>query len=284
MPLVSLTSVLQQTRSLKYAVASFNVVTLEMVAGVLSGAEAKHSPLIIGLAARHFGLVEPWLLAAAIQKGAERAVGPVVFHLDHAESMEAVRLGVELGCTSVMIDGSRLSLEENVELTERVVAYAHSKNVSVEAELGAVGGKEGEVAGGRSSNLYTDPQEAREFVRRTNVDALAVGIGTVHGLYRSAPNLQFDLLAAIAAEVDTPLVLHGGTGLSEHDFSRMIDLGISKINVFTELAVSCSERLRANLAKHPAPASIADIVQGIPQDVSSIAGKLMTTFGSTGRV
>jgi ketose-bisphosphate aldolase len=281
MPLVSLRDVLVDAQMHRYAVPSFNVVTLEMVDAVLRAAERMRSPLIIGLAARHIGAVDPWLIAGAIRAGAARASVPVVFHLDHAESIEAVKLGLDIGCTSVMIDGSKLPFEQNVALTKEITGLAHGRKVCVEAELGAVGGVEGEVQGGEASNLYTDPLQAKAFAVRTEIDALAVAVGTVHGLYRSAPKLRFDLLSEITAATDVPLVLHGGSGLSAEDFSRLIEGGISKINVFTELALRGAERLRENLRDRPAPISIFDVVNGVAEDLSSVAADLMLTFRSS---
>jgi ketose-bisphosphate aldolase len=283
MPLVQLRDVLHNAQKHHYAVPSFNVVTLEMIDAVLRAAERQQSPLIIGLAARHIGVVDPWLIAGAVRAGAARATVPVVFHLDHAESAKAIKLGIEIGCTSVMIDGSKLPWQENVALTKEVTAMAHAHDVSVEAELGAVGGVEGEVQGGEASNLYTDPAQASDFEQQTGIDALAVAIGTVHGLYRSAPNLRFDLLAKIAASARAPLVLHGGSGLSTQDFSRLIELGIRKINVFTELALRNAEKFRENLHSRPAPVGIAEIVGGVSEDLSVIASDLMVTFKSAHR-
>ena len=283
MPIVSLREVLSDAQKERYAVPSFNVVTLEMIDGVFRAAEEFRSPVIIGLAARHIGQVDPWLIAGAVQKRAARSNVPVVFHLDHAESLESVRLGVEIGCNSLMIDGSKLSIEENTLLTRNAVAFAHSKGVDVEAELGAVGGTEGEIEGGECAKDYTDPDQAQQFAQETQIDALAVAIGTVHGLYRSAPNLQFDILKTIAEKTDAPLVLHGGTGLSQADFVRLIELGITKINIFTELAVRCAERLRENLSRREAPASVVDAVMGVPQSLALVAADLMQTFRSCGR-
>jgi fructose-bisphosphate aldolase, class II len=283
MPLVQLRDVLSDAQKRRYAVPSFNVVTLEMIDAVLRAAEEQRSPLIIGLAARHIGVVDPWLVAGAVRAGATKATVPVVLHLDHAESVEVIKLGIEIGCTSVMIDGSKLPWHENVALTKEVTAIARARNVSVEAELGAVGGVEGEVQGGEALNLYTDPMQAREFEQQTGIDALAVAIGTVHGLYHSAPTLRFDLLTNIAASTQTPLVLHGGSGLSVEDFSRLIALGIRKINVFTEVALRNAEKLRENLHLRPAPVGIAEIIGGLAEDLSLIASDLMVTFKSAHR-
>jgi fructose-bisphosphate aldolase, class II len=283
MPLVRLRDVLRDAQKHHYAVPSFNVVTLEMIDAVLRAAERQQSPLIIGLAARHIGVVDPWLIAGAVCAGAAKAMVPVVFHLDHAESVKAIKLGIEIGCTSVMIDGSKLPWQENVALTKEVAAIAHAHNVSVEAELGAVGGVEGEVQGGEALNFYTDPEQARDFEQQTGTDALAVAIGTVHGLYRSAPNLRFDLLTQIAASTRVPLVLHGGSGISAQDFSRLIGLGIRKINVFTELALRNAEKLRENLQLRPAPVGVAEIIGGLAEDLSVIASDLMVIFKSAHR-
>jgi ketose-bisphosphate aldolase len=284
MPLVSLPDVLTDAQKHRYAVPSFNVVTLEMIDGVLRAAETARSPLIIGFAARHTGTVDPWLIAGAVRMGALRASVPVVFHLDHAESLETIKLGLELGCTSVMIDGSHLPFEENMVLTSEVVRCAHAKGVSVEAELGAVGGVEGEIEGGQFSGQWTDPAQAEEFASKTGIDALAIAIGTVHGLYRGVPNLRFDLLSSIARRTNVPLVLHGGSGLSREHFSRLIADGITKINIFTELALENAEKLRSNLSARRAPVNIADVVEGISEDLSDVAGGLMHSFRSTSRV
>jgi ketose-bisphosphate aldolase len=283
MSMVSLKEVLRDAQKLHYAVPSFNVVTLEMIEGVFRAAENLSSPVIIGLAARHVGQVDPWLIAGAVEKRATRSIVPIVFHFDHAESIESVRLGVDIGCNSVMIDGSKLSLDKNFELTKAVVTFAKSKDVAVEAELGAVGGVEGEIEGGESQQDYTDPGEASKFANETGIDALAVAIGTVHGLYRSAPNLQFEILKAIEQRTDVPLVQHGGSGLSQNEFARLIDLGITKINVFTELAIRCGDRLRINIIARQPPMSIVDILAGASGDIEKVASDFITTFRSAGR-
>jgi fructose-bisphosphate aldolase class II len=254
-----------------------------MVDAVLRAAQTHRSPVIVGLAERHFEKVNPWLIAGAVVKGAERVDVPLAFHLDHANSLESVKLGIELGCTSVMIDGSHLAFEENVQLTSDVAVYSHSKNVSVEAELGAVGGVEGDITGGEDPGLYTDPEAAEVFVRRTGVDALAVAIGTVHGMYRSKPRLRFDLVKQIARKTNACLVLHGGSGLSTSDFQRLIAAGITKINVFTEMSLQSAERIRQNLSSRTGPVGITEILNGVTEQLSQVAGELIKTFGSARR-
>jgi len=283
MPITSLTDILRDAQRLRYAVPSFNVVSLEMIDGVFRAAEELRSPVIIGLAARHFGQVDPWLIAGAVEKRATKSRVPIVFHLDHAESLESVRLGADIGCNSIMIDGSKLPFKANAKLSKEVFEFASPKNIAVEAELGAVGGVEGEIQGGESLADYTDPDQAERFVQETGIDALAVAIGTVHGLYRKAPNLQFEVLKAIARKTHVPLVLHGGTGLSREDFARVIELGIVKINVFTELAISCADLLEKNMVGRGRPISAVDVISGVASGLATVAGEFIKTFGSADR-
>jgi fructose-bisphosphate aldolase, class II len=283
MPIAPLTELLLDAQKRHYAVPSFNVPTLEMIDGVFRAAEELRSPVIIGLAARHIGHVDPWLIAGAVLKRAAQSKVPIVFHLDHAESLETVRVGVNIGCNSVMIDGSKLPFDANSRLTKEVTGFARPFGVTVEAELGAIGGIEGEIEGGQALRDYTDPDQAKKFVEETNVDALAVAIGTVHGFYKGMPNLQFELLKCIAEKTDVPLVLHGGTGLSPPDFTRLIESGIVKINVFTELATRCAERLGKNIAGRVQPISIVDVTAGVAADQAMVAGGFMTIFRSAGR-
>jgi ketose-bisphosphate aldolase len=192
-------------------------------------------------------------------------------------------LGIEVGCTSIMIDGSNLSFEDNIELTHKITTFAHSKKVSVEAELGAIGGIEGEIAGGEDTGLYTDPEMAGVFVRRTGVDALAVAIGTVHGLYRSAPRLKFNLVEEIAKKTDACLVLHGGSGLANLDIQRLIASGITKINVFTEMSIRSVERIQHNLSQHKMPIGITEVLDGVTKDLCAVTSELISICGSAGR-
>ncbi|MBZ5513851.1 MAG: class II fructose-bisphosphate aldolase [Acidobacteriia bacterium] len=283
MPLVNLTAVLPNAQRLGYAVPSFNVCTLEMIAGVLQAAEMVRSPVIIALAERHFRQINPWHISAAIREGAHRAKIPVVLHLDHAASLEGVKLGIELGCTSVMIDGSRLPFGENVAVTRKAVEIARAHEVSVEGELGSIGGSEGEVQGGKEPKLYTNPDEAAQFALETGVDALAVAIGTVHGLYRTAPQLQFELLEQIRRSTEAFLVLHGGTSLPDSDFARLIERGITKINIFTELSLRSAERIRKNLERSEGAIGITESLEGVTMEIAEAARRFFQVFRGVGR-
>ena len=212
----------------------FDVHHSDMAEAVLEAAEERKAPVILALAEVH--AVQPGQLTAVgsmLVRAAERAGVPVAVHLDHAVSVETAVRAMELGFSSVMYDGSALSLEENLENTAKTVRLAGAFGASVEAELGHVGGEEGN-SDGSGGSVYTKPEDAAYFAEMTGADALAVSIGTVHGRYREKPNLNIPLLEEIHRRVSIPLVLHGGSGLSDQDFKDCIAGGISKINIYTE--------------------------------------------------
>ena len=163
-------------------------------------------------------------------------------HFDHGASFEACALAVKRGCTSIMIDGSALPFEENVALTKKVVEMAHACNVEVEGEIGSVGRNES-LEGENAVSLYTEPEDAVEFARLTGVDALAVSIGTVHGVYKKAPKMDFERLAKIRSMIEIPLVMHGGSGLSVEDFHAAVSNGMNKINAFTNLSIAVADKI-----------------------------------------
>lgn len=243
MPLVTLNEIMNPAKSNRYAVGMFNVLNLEMIRGVVAAAEVANSPAILAVAEVHlpFGSMEE--LAPAVIRAAEAATVPIAFHFDHGMSPDRIKRALEVGFTSVMYDGSSLPYEENVENTRKTVELAAKYGASVEAELGHVGGAEG---GGDHENFsqLTDPAQARDFVERTGIDALAVSIGTVHGVYRRLPQLDLERLRTIRDSVDVPLVLHGGSGLSDDDFRGCIAGGIHKINVCTDLFLAAVRAMR----------------------------------------
>lgn len=176
---------------------------------------------------------------------------PLAIHLDHHETFDDIAQKVQAGVRSAMIDGSHLPFADNVALVKRVTDYCHRYDVSVEAELGRLGGQEDDLVVDSKDTLYTHPQQAREFVALTGIDSLAVAIGTAHGLYTATPKLDFERLEEIRSHVDVPLVLHGASGLSTADIRRAIGLGICKVNVATELKIAFSDALKSYLAEHP---------------------------------
>lgn len=236
MAIRTLKEVLQDPHQNKYGIGMFDVFNLEMTKAVIRAAEKENTPVIMALAEVHAPTKEKFEEIANIMVfAAKRATVPVVLHLDHGCSMEIIETALACGFSSVMYDGSILPYEENVKNTQKVVAMAKQYGVSVEAELGHVGGNEGEDGVVDDDIIYTEPDIAQDFVEKTKVDALAVSIGTAHGLYRKTPKLRFDILKQIRETVDVPLVLHGGSGLSEEDFIGCIENGISKVNIYTEI-------------------------------------------------
>jgi len=251
MALVTLEEILRSTRKEKYAVGSFNAANHSMAEAILSVSEELGLPVILGLAEVQFRYVDLERFVPYLRQRIEGMATPVALHLDHGLSLETVYRGLDLGFSSVMIDASSFPYEENVALTRQVVRRARSYGASVEAELGQVGGGEGNLEQGTEADAagYTDPSQARDFVENTGIDALAVSIGTVHGPFKGKPRLDLERLAEIRSLVEVPLVLHGGSGLSEDDFRRAVACGISKINVFTETSLGAAGALRELLAK-----------------------------------
>jgi len=252
MSLVTLEEVLKNTIKEKYAVGAFNIANHTLTEGVLSAAEKRGLPIILNLAEAHLEIIYldnfiPYLLDRI-----ERSPVPVVLHLDQGVSYHRIIEAIEKGSSSVMFDGSSLPIEENITRTKEIVEIAHAQGVSVEAELGRVGGlKEGTNYGQVKENIFTDPDIAIEFVKQTQIDALAVSIGTVHGVYRGAPCLNYELLKKLRKQIKIPLVLHGGSGLSEADFKRLVTCGINKINFFTGMSLAAVEALKKELVKNP---------------------------------
>ena len=235
--LVTLKEILEIAKKEKIAVGSFNTPNTTSLRAVIDAAEQTNTPVIVMHAQVHeeMGLCKMEEIAPIMIMYAKRASVPVCVHLDHGTDIEYVKKGIELGFTSVMYDGSDLSFEENIENTKTVVALAKKYNVSVEAEVGSMGSREGVGAG---QSVYTEPEMAKSFVTGTGIDALACAFGTAHGVYLKEPRLDFERLGKIKSLVDIPLVMHGGSGVSEQDYKKVISLGITKINYYTYMAVA----------------------------------------------
>jgi len=245
MPLVSMTEMLNKAKSEGYAVGQFNVNNLEYAQGILQAAEAEKSPVILGVsegAGRYMsGFKTVVKMVEGLMEDLKITV-PVAIHLDHGSSFEKCKEAIDAGFTSVMIDASHHPFEENIETTSKVVEYAHSKGVSVEAELGVVGGQEDDVVA--DGVIYADPKECEELVKRTGIDCLAPALGSVHGPYKGEPNLGFKEMEEVRDATGVPLVLHGGTGIPTKDIQKSISLGTAKINVNTENQIASTKRIR----------------------------------------
>lgn len=227
-----------------YAVGQFNINNLEWTQAILQAAQEENSPVILGVsegAAKYMG---SFVTVVHIVKGlieSYKITVPVAIHLDHGSSFAKCKEAIDAGFTSVMIDASHHSYDENVSITKEVVEYAHARNVSVEAELGTVGGEEDGVIGGI---MYANPTECKNLVEATGIDCLAPALGSVHGPYKGEPNLGFAEMEEISKLTDLPLVLHGGTGIPTKDIQRSISLGTAKINVNTENQIAATKVIR----------------------------------------
>ena len=251
MPLVRCKELLLDAQKNHYAIGAFNVENMEMIQAVITAAETENAPVILQTTPSTLKYADTSLFSAMAKAVAENTFGPVAIHLDHGNSLELCEKAAKDGYTSVMIDGSKLPLEENIKLTKTVVEMAktYSACPSVEAELGMLGGKEDDVDVKDGEDSCTDPKEAIQFVEKTGIDSLAVSIGTAHGFYKGTPKLEFKRLAEIRNNVSVPLVLHGSSGIPDEDIVKAISLGICKVNFATELRVAYSDAVKACLQK-----------------------------------
>jgi len=283
MPLVHMGDMLRHAYDNRYAVGAFDVVSQDFISGVIAAAEDKQAPVIISLAESHFEYFDFELLMAAVVAAAERTSVPVAIHLDHGESLESAVRAINLGCTGIMVDASSLPLEDNIARTRAVVDMAHACGIPVEGELGYVPGVEGEDAERHPGEVeYTSVDAARRYLDETGVDFLAVSIGTVHGRMRGEPKLDIERLAEINASLGLPLVIHGGTGLSNDQFSSLIANGVTKINYYTALADAAGQRIYGN-AHTAGSSSYTTLLRGVSAAVQQEAARCIDIWGSSGR-
>lgn len=232
-----------------FAVPAFNISDYAMLNGIIEISEEKESPVIIAIHPDELSHIGEDVMPAIIQR-AHRASVPVTIHWDHGGTYEQILTAIQCGFTSVMIDGSMLPFEENVAITRKVVDAAHAVGLSVEGELGTIGKMDDEAEDGASQIIYTDPDQAVEFVERTGVDSLAIAIGTSHGIYPSTmkPELKLDLLTQIKDKVRVPLVLHGGSNNPDDEIGQSVKLGVNKINISSDIKVAYHQKMREVLA------------------------------------
>ena len=278
--LVTLREILKDTREKHYAVGLFNCVTLEMTRGILMAAEEARSPVIIGPAQIHLPPASLEDYCDMMLGMARRAKVPVALHFDHGFDPELVQKAIRLGFSSVMYDCSMLPMEENIRRTRDMVKTAHAAGVSLEAEIGHVGSNDRSVGAQIADSVYTDPEDARHFAEETGCDALAVAIGTAHGVYETPPVLSFDALRKIRDLCETPLVLHGGSGLSEQDFRQCVRDGISKINIFTHNNLAAAQ---AAVENHTEKTGAFELMEQVEQAVKRETLRHIRIFGSEGR-
>ena len=283
--LVNMNDVLIPAKKGKYAVGLFNAVNLELARGIIAAAESSQSPVIMGTAEvlLPYGPLEE--VSYYLIPMAKKASVPVVIHLDHGLKKETCLKALELGFSSIMYDCSTDSYEENVKKVKEMADIAHSYGATIEGELGHVGDNDGSAEGNsslaRPEDFYTDPKMAKDFVEKTGIDALAIAVGTAHGAYKLPPKLDIERIRTIANTVDVPLVLHGGSGLTDNDFKRAIEEGISKINIFTDINIAAVEaefKKFENMSK-----GIIDLIPAAVEAVKQETLKKMTLFSSVGK-
>jgi fructose-bisphosphate aldolase class II len=267
-----------------YAVGAFNVNDLTGVQAVAQAAEEERSPVIIQIYSGGIELIGIHYIRAMVEAAAQSVSVPVALHLDHGRDLETVETCVQGGFTSVMIDGSRLPLDENIEVSRKAAEMAHAAGISAEAELGRVGSGAEEPSEEDRRKFMTDPEEARRFVDETSVDALAVAIGSAHGLYKFKPKLDFDLLKEIRKTVNVRLVLHGGSDLPEDQIRRSIELGITKVNVATDLAVAYTKALRELVDSYEGIIWSGRVFNATREAMKELVRAKIQLFGSSGKV
>ena len=253
MSLVTTKQLLLDAQKGGYAIGAFNVENMEMVQAVVAAAEELQSPVILQTTPSTVKYADLAYFYANVKTAAEKVSVPIVMHLDHGNSFELAMQALRTGYTSIMIDGSHESFEDNIKVSKAVVDACHPSGVCVEAELGKVGGKEDDLDGG-DDNPYTDPREAIEFVEKTGVDSLAVAIGTAHGVYKGTPKVDVERLSEIQKVVSIPLVLHGTSGVPDEVVKECIRRGICKVNYATDLRIAFSKGV--NEVLHDAPDTI----------------------------
>lgn len=284
MPLVSMTEMLNKAVDGKYAVGQFNLNNLEFTQAILQAAEEEQSPVILGVsegAARYMGGFKLVVNMVTALMEEYNVTVPVAIHLDHGSSFENCVKAIKAGFTSVMIDGSHLPLEENIALTKKVVDVAHAVGVSVEAELGRIGGQEDDLSVDDAEAMYAVPEECERLVKETQVDCLAPALGSVHGPYKGEPKLGFDRMEVIQKLTQVPLVLHGGTGIPIKDIQKAISLGTAKINVNTENQMASAKTVRQVLAENPSLYDPRKYLGPARESIKETVKNKMREFGSS---
>ncbi|BAC90474.1 class II fructose-bisphosphate aldolase [Gloeobacter violaceus] len=279
--LSSTIELLRTARRSAYAIGAFNIYNLEGVLAVVRAAEETASPAMLQLhpSALRFG--GPPLVALCLEAARESTV-PIAVHLDHSSSAQDIRYALEVRLPSVMADGSHLPYQQNLEFTRQMTRLAHSFGAAVEAEIGRISGSEDGLSVSELEAKMTDPLQAREFVEATEVDALAVTIGNVHGKYRGEPKLDFDRLARIRELIEIPLVLHGTSGLPAELIGESIRLGVCKFNVNTEVRGAYLRNLKESFTREPA-IDLLDLMEGGIAAMQSVVRHMLELFGSVGK-
>ena len=285
MALVNLKDLLSDAKEKKYGVFATDVPNFDFAEAAINAAEEKNSPIIIMVCEALFKYFNFKTLVKPIISLAKEASVPIVLHLDHGDNLDIIYRSIKSGLNSVMYDGSKHALDENINIVKEITKIAHILNVSTEGEVGVIGGREGDINVENkiiSEENFTLTEEAVRFSKETNVDALAISIGTVHGVFKSKPNINFDRILEINNAVDTPIVMHGSSGLSDDDFKKAIKNGMTKINYYTNLIVEATKKAKELINDH-ADYDYLELNYQVLAFVKEIVKKKLDIFGSTGK-
>ncbi|AET70917.1 fructose-1,6-bisphosphate aldolase, class II [Desulfosporosinus orientis DSM 765] len=283
MALVSMIELLDKAQKGHYAVGAFNCNNMEIVQAIVAAAEAEKAPVIIQASQGAIKYAGVEYITVLTKLAAEKASVPIALHLDHGTSFAQVMQCARNGFSSVMIDGSKHPLEDNIALTNKVIEAVRPLGISVEAELGKIGGTEDDITVSEREALFTDPEEAVYFVKSTQVDALAIAIGTAHGQYKGTPKLDFERLTQIRERVSTPLVLHGSSGVPEDALREAISRGICKVNIDTNIREAFVLAARKVLEEHPKEIDPRKMLGPAREAATQIIREKIQIFGSTGK-
>ncbi len=283
MPLVPVAGLLAKAEQGKYAVGAFNANNMEIVQAILKAAEIEKAPVIMQASQGAISYAGLAFIIGIVKIAAETSVVPVALHLDHGTDFDQVVDCINGGFTSVMYDGSKLPLEENIALTLKVLELARPLGISVEAELGKIGGTEDHVHVSKEDEMYTDPEEARYFVEKTGVDSLAIAIGTAHGQYKGEPKLDFERLKKIRSLVNVPIVLHGSSGVPDEAVRTAISLGVRKVNIDTNIREAFVGEMRRVIAEKPHEIDPRKILGPARDATVEIIREKIRIFGSSGQ-
>ena len=309
MPLVTTKEMFEKSMKEGFAIGAFNINNMEIIQGIVDAAEKQKSPVILQASIGAIKYARIKYLMKMVEAAAEETTIPIAIHLDHGADFEACKMCIDNGFTSVMIDGSKYSFEENIEITKKVVEYAHARGVVVEAELGQLAGIEDDVNVSEADAKYTDPDQAKEFVERTGCDSLAIAIGTSHGAYKfkGEAKLRMDILKEIKEKIpNTPIVLHGAStvipelvetcnkyggdipgakGVPDEILNEASKLGVSKINVDTDLRLAMTGAIRKAFAENPSafdPRKYLTPARDLIKE--TVSHKIKNVFGSSNKV
>ncbi|MDU7439400.1 MAG: tagatose bisphosphate family class II aldolase [Clostridium sp.] len=267
-----------------YAVPAFNIHNLETLQVVAETAMEMRSPVIIaGTPSTIEDYAGPDYIKAMAEVASNKYNIPIAIHLDHFENVEAIKKDIDIGFRSCMIDASKYEFEKNIEIVKDVVEYAHKFDAVVEAELGKLGGREDDIEVDAKDAMYTNPDDALEFVNRTGVDSLAIAIGTAHGLYKGEPKLDFERLKEIREKVNVPLVLHGASDVPDELVEKAISLGICKVNIATDLKVPFSDAVKEYFKENPKSNDPRKYVTPGNEDMKKIVEHKIRVCGSENR-